>query len=757
MSVDEGVLAALAEGDAAPVRAWLTAALTRAGMSPPELAALTGLARWNDGGAAPEATAALRRAVRLAADDPQLSAVLALYVRHECEAAWEVSWDHTPIRGVIAVACAAAPRTEAATPDTAAPAWALLRLLDRELLVESAAATGGLARLARYAGLAAQAAEAVTALCAPLPADPLVAHLAVTARREVSYYRALSAAAGAADRHARTGAGGLTEAIVVLAAAEAELADDAACRSELRAHRASLEAMQAAAGRPWVHVTSGSVVYVFPLGLRGTTPGRAVEALRTTGSAWTLAGLPVTAVATELPLNDVWNGNDPLDRQYAGAAVALPPLLLPDPERGQPHRLHVEVRLTELGNHCVRVEAALSDAGPQELYAALLRAAPEAADLRELGTPIVPADGSLLGAWGRLTDLASAITADLCGQFAARAGLPDVQVSTRGGTYHAVLRIEEAGAALPGTGAVEPIAGPHELLGLVGGALLDHPVRHGVSAVAEWIRYPGGRGTRIEAPGLLDDLLLRSDNTTTIAALATPSYMVDPLQEAAEFVATLDGLFAGWQVELADHYYRITREMKQLNEEIDRQPAGGGWDDSELDSRQRHLETAQHGMQLFVMQSRLRLMFITAPSLVTSPVMRTTIDHLLGAAGFPQAREDFIGTVDDVVGDRAWSLIDTSVRRRQEAAEEQRREEQNRARRRMDVLLAAVAAVGISGILSILQAGYEVQGWASAVLAACALLTAAAAGAITHRLTSPPPAGRARSGRGGSGGDHRGR
>jgi hypothetical protein len=761
--VDEALLTALGEGDAAPARAWLTAVLAGAGMSPARLSALTGLARWNDGdaggsGTSPDATAALRQAVALTAGDPELSAVLALYVRHECEAAWEISWDHTPIRA--AIASAASSRNEAMTPDVAAPAWALLQLLDREMLVESAAATGGLARLARYAGLAARDAAAVTALCAPLPADPLVAHLAVTAQRETAYYRALSTAAAAADRCMRTGDGGLAEAIAALAAAESDLADDDACRSELRAHRASLEALRAAAGRPWLQVTTGSVVYVFPLGLRGITAGRAVEALRETGAAWTLAGLPVTAVAPDLPLNDVWNGNDPLDREYAGAAVALPALLLPDPARARPHRLDVQVRLTELGNHCVRVEATLADAGPQELYAALLRAAPEAADLRELGTPLVPADGSP-GAWGRLTDLASDITADLCGQFAVHAGLPDVQVSTRGGTYHAVLRVQEAGAVQPGTATVQPVHDPRELLRLVGGALLDHPVRHGVSAVAEWIRYPAGRGTRIDAPGLLDDLLLRSDNTTTIAALSTPSYMVDPLQEAAEFVATLDGLFAGWQVELADHYYRITREMKQLNEEIDRQPAGGEWDDSELDSRQRRLETAQHDMQVFVMQSRLRLMFITAPSLVTSPVMRTTIDHLLDAAGFEQARADFVGTVDDVVGDRAWSLIDTSVRRRQERAEERRREEQDRARRRMDVLLAAVAAVGISGILSILQAGYEVQGWASAVLAACALLTAAAAGAITHRLTSAPSTGRATSpasaARGGPGGDHPGR
>jgi hypothetical protein len=521
----------------------------------------------------------------------------------------------------------------------------------------------------------------------------------------------------------------------------------------LRAHRASLEALEATAGLPQLHIASGSVVYVYPFGLRGVTAGRAVDALRTTGRLWTLAGLDVVQVADELPLNDIWNGNDPLQRRYAGAAAVLPDVLLPDEDLGGPHRLTVELRLTDLGNHCVRLEAPLRDANPQALYAALLRAAPEAAELRELGLPIVPTAPGAGLQWGRLTDLATEICSDLCRQFTQHAGIADVQVSTRGGTYHVVTRIQEAGAVDdPSTDAVTPVSDPEELLGLVGGAVLSHPVRHGVSAVAEWIRYPAGAGARIDAAGMVDDLVIRTENTTTIACPTAPSYMIDPFQEAAEFVATLDGLFAGWHVELADHYYRITREMKQLSHEIGRPRSDDeGWDATDLDRRQRELEAAQHEMQVFVMASRLRLMFITAPSLVTSPVIRTTLDHLLDAAGFEKARADFVGTVEDVVGDRAWTLIDTSVRRRQQLAEERQREDAARrdaqreavaarGRRRMDIMLAGVTAIGVSGILSILQTGYDLKGWLSAALATSAVLTAAGAGAITHRLTAPVPA-----------------
>ncbi|TFV48971.1 hypothetical protein [Blastococcus sp. TF02A-35] len=738
------LLGPLGAGDAAPARAWVARYLESAGMPPARLAALTGLGRWNadraDAELTGEAADALRSAVRLTSGDRTASGLLALCLRLDCEAAWEVSWEHGPVQAVIDTALAARTGTE----EHADAEWGLLALVGREMLVEAAAASGSLRVLAEQATATAVAAAEVAALAAARGGDPIAAHTGEAADAETRYYRAVATAATAAGRPSGRA---LDAAVAELADAETWFADDDVGRSELRAHRASLEALREAAGRPALEVSAGTVVHLYPFGLRGVTPGAAVRALRATGQRWTLAGLPVAHVERELPLNDVWKGNDPLGRQYAGAALVLPDVLLPDGDRDEPHRLRVEVRLTELGNHCVRLVMPLEDAGPQALYAAQLRAAPEAGDLRELGTAVVPAEGAAGPGWGRLSDLAADICADLCAQFAEHAGLPTVQVSTRSGAYHVLTRVERAVAVSPDCPAV-PVEDPRELVSLVGGALLGHPVRHGVSAIAEWSGYRPGAATPIDAPGLVEGLVLRTANTTALACPTSPSYMVDAVQEAAEFVATLDGLFAGWQVELADHYYRINREMERLQEEIARRPAEGDWDLPFLDSTQRDLEAAQHGMQLFVMAARLRLMFITAPSLVTSPVMRTTLDHLLAAAGFDRARADFVGTVEDVVGDRAWALIDSSVRRRQELAEARRREQEAvalaqqaedeaRGRRRMDILLAAVAAVGISGLFSIVQAGYALTGWRSAVLVALAVVTALATGAITHRLTAP--------------------
>ncbi|NEK85904.1 hypothetical protein GCU60_09030 [Blastococcus saxobsidens] len=739
------LLEPLDDGDTAPARAWLGEVVTSAGMPRDQLAALGGLGRWNadraDGGLSAAAADALRTAVRLTAGERTAGGLLALCLRADCEAAWEVSWEHGPVQAVIDTALAARP----ADGGAAEGEWALLALVGREMLVEAAAASGSLVVLAEHAAATATVAAEVAALCSDRAGDPLSEHTAEVADAEADYYRAVAIAARAVSGYPAAGDDVLADAVAVLARAEARFAADDVARGELRAHRASLEALRDAQA-PALRVAAGSVVHLYPFGLRGVTPGAAVRAVRGTGARWTLAGMPVTGVERELPLNDVWKGNDPLGRQYAGAALVLPDVLLPDADLGEPHRLRVEVRLTELGNHCVRIVAPLSEAGPQALYAAQVRAAPEAADLRELGTPLVPADGLPGLEWGRLSDLAAAICADLCGQFAEHTREDSVAVSTRAGAYHVLTRVERAEALVPGRPPV-PVEDPERLRALVGGALLGHPVRHGVSAIAEWAGYRPDAATAIDAPGMVEGLVLRTANTTALACPRAPSYMVDAVQEAAEFVATLDGLFAGWQVELADHYYRINREMERLQEEIARRPAEGAWDLPFLDGTQRDLEAAQHAMQLFVMAARLRLMFITAPSLVTSPVMRTTLDHLLAAAGFDRARADFVGTVEDVVGDRAWALIDSSVRRRQELAEDRRREQEAtararqaddeaRGRRRMDILLAAVAAVGISGIFSLLQAGYALTGWRSALLAGFALLTAAATGAITHRLTA---------------------
>jgi hypothetical protein len=145
-------------------------------------------------------------------------------------------------------------------------------------------------------------------------------------------------------------------------------------------------------------------------------------------------------------------------------------------------------------------------------------------------------------------------------------------------------------------------------------------------------------------------------------------------------------------------------------------------------------------------------MFVTAPSLVMSPVVRLTIDRLLAAAKFDALRGEFEGMIDKVLGDRIGALVDASVRRqqernnallramreRQEAQEKEeaaRRERQERAnRRRNDVLVGGMAAIGVSGVMQIVQAGYNVRGLYAVVLVAVVFVLAVLAGWILNRL-----------------------
>jgi len=773
------VFTALAEDDLRPVRAWLRRTLVEetGRLSGGDFDELARLAQWN--AEEPGDTRAIvGRVVAAAADLPLAVPLLALYLRYECELAWEVSWHHEPIREVIAAAGDAWARVAAERPNVADPelspvALAHLRIVDHELTVETAASCASLSRWAsqsrRTAAFAASVAAAATRVRAGVPGDDpraeLADLLARTAHLEAMYYDAVALAAQAVHGHFTGAPTDVAAAIQVLHEVEDREDLDDIDRSELRAHRYNLEALRDGAQRPWLTVEYGKIVYLYPFGLRGLAPTQAVQALRDSGAHWTLAGLPVTRVATELLLNDIWKGDDPLQRQYRGAAVHLPDLEVPDPDRDEPYRLQVELRLSELGNHYLRMSCPLEDAAPHHAYAAMLRAAPEFGDLTELGVAVRPADseeGDGALEWGQLAELADEIIKDVGGQLRTHTAA-SVAVSCRPGMYHVMLTIERATTVSP-TGETTRLSDAKDVTSTFGAQPLCHPVRHGISSVGEWLRYPIEDLPLVDAPGFRDDLLLRSGNTTLVVQPGSPNYMIFAVEEAAEFVATLDGLFAGWQDELAEYYSHVRPAIAAMIAQLERRapavelPGGPPLPAHEhttegLRYTQSWLEQQQLRLHEFVMGSRLTLMFITSPSLVTSPVVRLTLDRLLAAAGFDRLRDEFVGMVEEVLGDRIGTLIDASVRRRQEQREAAARAERERAeaaaraaaerdehlermqRRRMDTLLAVIAAVGVSGLAQILQAGYDIREVEAAGLAMFVILVAVAFGAFVHRFS----------------------
>ncbi|MDG4833095.1 hypothetical protein O7627_27870 [Solwaraspora sp. WMMD1047] len=826
------LIGALDDGDERPLRQWLADRLIApAGpLDEQHLRRIDGLPLWNAEenrltGQAP-VLESVQRLLATAATVPDAAPLFVLYLKHWCDEAWESAWYVEPVLNVMRHAgrCWAglAGSAKPADPELTGLAVRLLEVLDGEMATFNAGSCGSLAEWGRLASRTAELASALEADAAAFTETPVGAAIAGQAGDDAAYYRALAGGAYAVHRHfagppadpaaddgaasdgaASDGAVGgsaaeLARAVAALRAAEERLPDGVA-RSELRAHRYNVEALAAAADRPWLRLDHGKVVYLYPFGLYADTSGdrdngvpdtrdldavpdfaeQMVDAACRTAHRWTVAGWRIAdqphLVVEELLLDDIWKGDDPLGRQYSGMAVALPDLTTTDVDRpgAAPATIRAELRLSRLGNHYLRLECELSEATPPEVYAAMLRAAPEFGDLVQLGTPLRPADDPAGSdrAWRRLSDFATEVIGDAAGQLATHSGL-EVRASVRPGMYHVLVSVDR-GALVPTDGGDPvPTATAYDAAGAIGAQQLCHPVRHGFSSLAEWLRYPVQPGTLpvVDVPEFAGDLLLRTCNTTLVVTPGTPDYMLGTIEETAEFVASLDGMFAGWQDQVAEYYSDVKRHLARMVARLeqgesppdpaDLASAAYERDTRELVEMQGRLEAQQLRLHQFVMASRLSLMFVTSPALVTSPVVRTTIDKLLEAAKFDALRRDFEGMIDQVLGDRIGTLVDASVRRQQERndamaralreeaareADRVRREEEHQARlraereriadqqreirersnrRRNDVLLGGIAAVGLSGVMQIVQAGYSLENLAAALLAVLVLVAA---------------------------------
>ncbi|SIR40159.1 hypothetical protein [Micromonospora avicenniae] len=790
-------LDALGEGDLRPLRRWLSGLLCRpGGLAVEEFDLLASLSTWDSALVEQlRLRSAIEHALTVAAPLPGAAPALLLYLEALFEEYWEEAWDIEPalehMRFVGEGWSRLTAQGQAVDVATAGLVLQMIELLALEMVCYDAGYAGSLAAWSELAGRVAGRAERMLADAASCPPSPLSAFVTDQAGGDVRYYRAVSLAARAVHDHFTTGGSDVGGAIGTLREAEESLPDGIE-RSELRAHRYALEALAASVEQPWLRVEHGQIVYLYPFGLFEEVPGdgtwmgappsvnlpqELISAARREARDWTLAGCairdhPRADVSADLSLSDVWKGDDPHARQYRGMTIMLPDLEIRDVDRpeAEPQTFTVELRLSELGNHFLRIAGQLSGATPPQVYAAMVRVAPESGNLAQLGIPLrmVETDPSA-PQWYRLSDFADRVISDLTGQL-ARATARRVRCSGRPGMYHVLLSVGRAALVSPSTGAVEPVRTAAELLSAFGAQPLCNPVRDGLSAVAEWLRYPvdAARLPVVDVSRFHGDLLMSSCNTTLMMTPGTPSYQMRSIAETAEFVASLDGMFASWQGQLASYHQVVLEKLAEMTTRLDRTRTGLGPaaasssahrdDVEELTELQGRLEALQLRMHAFVMSSRTVLMFLTAPSLVTSPAIRVTIDQLLAAARFGELRAEFEDMVDKVA-DRAGALVEASMRRQQEwaiaaarAAREReerelrlrlareeatarRRAERERVnRRRIDILLGVVAAIGLSGVMQLIQAGYDLRTFWALMLALVVLAIAVLVGYVLHRL-----------------------
>jgi hypothetical protein len=709
----DALLDELSQGNSEPLRRWL------AGVGV-DVAAIRGLAQWNSDPREPASGPRHRRlppdfgrrvgevmveAFRKTVELPLGAALLCCYVRQVCEDAWKNSYHFDRMWATLRGARQswqvdgdnARTETDRAVTDAMA---VLLEVLDWEIAVENEMIGNNPERLAAVAQLAAdRASEAAVAAEQVRSSSPEFADfIAGVADASHRFNAALATAGrslhtfferGDADPRALDGA------LRALAEAEMSVVCDRDQRSELRTYRRSLESLKQQAEADWLHIDDGTVVHVYPFAVRGIRPDEVVERVRANGSGWQLAGIRPTIIHDRLDLDDVWNGSDALGRRYEGAVVVLPDVTITDLDGRPLGQLTAEVRLSLLGNHHLHLQADLRDASAHDTYGAILQSAPEHAEVQvrcgESGT-----------VWPRLSTFAVEVIESLGERLGGLAA-----ISVRPGMFHVLVTVLESSV---GRGPRAPrdqrrtIGTTEELLTAVGGQILLQPVPTIIGAPAEWIRFPPPESDlTLDVVSRSDEMIGHTCNTTLIAALGSPAYWITTREQVAEFVASLDGLFAGWFDELAKFLARVTEYTGGFDRPADDQ------DLKALTHQAALVEHEQMRLYAFAADARSTLDLIRSPALVASPLVARTLVALLDAAGLDRREAELIRNIDAVLDERLGHWLETLVRRRQEREAEAARARERQQRIWLDTMLAVLAAVGLSGLGQIYQAGYDVR------------------------------------------------
>lgn len=653
--------------------------------------------------------------------------LLALYIRSVCEAAWELTWDHRPILEVLDAA--EEEWTTAPPPEDSESALAVRTMLAlrAELNLESACSTGDLRTTARVALAAGQLLAMEIGLAEGVAPSDLRAHIADQLADRSRYIAAVGHAAQAAADFLEGVSDDLDEAHAELLSAE-EAGEDHSSRSELRAHRVAIERLQEARSEDWLRVDNGSVVCIFPFGLRHAAQAEVVATVKARGADWVLGGVPLANNPTGLLLvDDVWRGDDPLQRRYEGTQLDLPDVHLTGRD-GQQLTARVTVTISQLGNHYVRVELPVDGALPHTLASLVWLAAPEHGDLTEVDQRFglgerTPGHGTGGHGWPRLSAVVQAVLDDLVAEL-GRAGLPDIGLSFRPGMYHVVTTVREASALPCGRAeSATSLDSAAQLPLLFGSQSICHPIPAGVGSIAFWARYSAPMGEVVDCAGLTDEYLLVSENHTLIASFSSPDYMVATVGQAAEFAASLEGMFAAWQDELSSFYLGLSPHLRALDTGTE----------TDLEATLAELEQSQLRLRQFLTSARVTLLFVGSPALVTSPVMRSTITQLLELRPVWVQRADFTDVAGQALADRVTDLIEAWLRRRELARARRDDEQARRNQLRIDTMIAVLTAIGISGVLAMVQTGFDVQEWGSLALVLLVLVLAALVGLASYR------------------------
>lgn len=749
MTDDERLAAALSAlhgGDGRPAQQWLAECFrdSRPDGSPglaeeqlERLARLEGEIQWgNDWSAEKDAElrALFPAAIAATGLRRHAPAVFALYLRHICEVAWELTSDHSTMNRVIGLASevwaeqAPALGLVEAEQAEADACYGLLGFLGEEFAVESALFTGALdvieqAVLHGHDRVVAVSAAAAAAASQGEGTSVVGVAVAEEAHRELVYFNCVRTAILATRdylaRRTATVAPAIAEIEAALAGPELVGID----ASEIRSYLTALEELEAAADRDWLRVDEGRLIVLYPFGLRSPrsdTSQRVVEEAVEHGADWALGGLDVES-ASRLELSDAWQGFDSLGRGYGGAQLLLPDLELRT-SGGRVQRIAASVQLSQLGNHMVRFELPLAAAGPSEIAELATAANPIYGDLAEMGGALVlvradEAEGAPTR-WSRLSDAAQAIIADVAEHY--RKGTRSaLSVSKRPGMFSVIAVVDRA-TAFAGIGdpAGRPVEDARALPGLFGAQPLLHPVPAETTSFADWASYDLDAVLHQRLLTLNQELLVSNANTVLLASFRSPSYRIGTVLSYLEFAHSLQGMYAGWQEEVAQHAQAIAQQLDDVDRllAVDVRESAGQKEADELREVLVRIEHAELALQRFVQSNQAMALFIESPALVTSTPLRVDLDAALATSDYRELQAAFDHAKNEVLGNRLQQLLELCQRRIAEQVEAERVRQTASARRLLEAVGIGIAIIGLSGVVSILQAGYSIQGEGSLLL-----------------------------------------
>ena len=442
--------------------------------------------------------------------------------------------------------------------------------------------------------------------------------------------------------------------------------------SELRSHRLGLEGLLNARNR--LHVDEANVIYCYPFTVPWADPADLVKAANTlkedvanTKPAWTFADQPATV--EEFELSDMWDG--PAVDRFTGVTISFAeqPHVLTRAEEilnfSEDLTFSLEVRLSHLGNHYVRLEHKLEDASIHDLNQAMRRALPQMGEEKvtfgppgrfdEGGRPArrewsrlrprerphrrccrVPrTDGHARRARQRVRDQEQHTNRSATRRHAKNKAKEQIKetgaVSTAGEQKatkperprkahpHVIvtarkLSIEQLGSVEDDNSFRRDIS-VEELPEAKGAALLLQPVRQAAAILEEWCRYsiPDlNEGVTMQPMSFVGNFAYRTTNTTCGLLRGTPEFLIVEHEEAAEFVASLPVLLETWMAQILARANTIDLDEQSSAEDL----------------RSRQLELRQLLTKATTMIAQVR-----SPELCLTAVHRKYLDEMFELAG----------------------------------------------------------------------------------------------------------------------------